>query len=599
MEGGHEIYCLLCGDGGNIVLCDYCDKVFCEACISRISGPDHLQHLLESDSAAFCCYLCDSTPIDSQQELCVELTGYFSKASGRGLSRSRLINKGLPGGGSGMVGGARGVVKHGDASGSSSGADVGQTGEGKEGGKNKTRRSRLAVSDSSDDLWSESGGGGSNSTDDLDLSDTLLASDDWTRSRVSRTKNKDDKVSDLSSRDSKSEETEPREKQQSEGKGKKKKKRRRIEPLMSISSGSSDEDQPEATETRKTRKRKTAPSHSDSSSAAELQKKEVHKRKRLIVSLSSSSGEEDAALRVKLSPGPNSDSDKGTAAGEEGSESVGRLKYRMTQIFTSDSSDFDLPQGKKRTRGDLSTSPSENTGEGRGNDEDGRGSEEKPKETKKKRRRVTRSSKKEAVEIYSSEEDFIERTFHARGHKKQKSKLNRSFLSSDSDSNSDSDVQAITTKKEGEEEEEEEEASQDVGGGKKRKNIRKVKGEDKLTSETRQAQKEEEARVERLKKRKSLDKDKQDDRLVLEEDPKSKEVKVEVRKCMVSSIKPHQREGIKFLYDACVETLDRFKTGKMSGAILAHCMGLGKTLQVRKWIVSRIIRYECFLFTYR
>lgn len=70
------------------------------------------------------------------------------------------------------------------------------------------------------------------------------------------------------------------------------------------------------------------------------------------------------------------------------------------------------------------------------------------------------------------------------------------------------------------------------------------------------------------------------DKLVLDFNEETKETLVSVDEELVKKLKPHQAQGIKFMWDACFESLERIKTTKGSGCILAHCMGLGKSFQV-------------------
>ncbi len=74
--------------------------------------------------------------------------------------------------------------------------------------------------------------------------------------------------------------------------------------------------------------------------------------------------------------------------------------------------------------------------------------------------------------------------------------------------------------------------------------------------------------------------------LVLETDPETDNIVIEVTLLLVMNMKPHQIDGVRFLWNQVFESTSRIEASidkhtqidrGGSGAILAHCMGLGKT----------------------
>lgn len=110
---------------------------------------------------------------------------------------------------------------------------------------------------------------------------------------------------------------------------------------------------------------------------------------------------------------------------------------------------------------------------------------------------------------------------------------------------------------------------------------------DQLASETRVAQKSETERIRRLEKKhtilskaiKNSPNSVSKNSLILDYIEKTKTF-IKVDEEILKHLKPHQIDGVKFMYDSCYGGIDHTKKSSGSGCILAHCMGLGKTLQV-------------------
>ncbi|XP_033236837.1 transcriptional regulator ATRX-like isoform X1 [Drosophila pseudoobscura] len=121
---------------------------------------------------------------------------------------------------------------------------------------------------------------------------------------------------------------------------------------------------------------------------------------------------------------------------------------------------------------------------------------------------------------------------------------------------------------------------------------------DQLANETRAAQKTESERIRRLEKKhlelsKAIKKNSENinkSELILDYiESTNKFIKVHCD--IVKQLKPHQIDGIKFMYDSCYGGVDQAKKNAGSGCILAHCMGLGKTLQLIA-LLHTVISYK-------
>lgn len=117
----------------------------------------------------------------------------------------------------------------------------------------------------------------------------------------------------------------------------------------------------------------------------------------------------------------------------------------------------------------------------------------------------------------------------------------------------------------------------------------------RLNKSTRDAKKAEKSKRSRLEKRQVEEEELallHPDKVILDFDNDTKEILAEIEPKFVPLLKKHQIDGVKFLFNSLVESVDlvenesKDKSAHSHGGILAHCMGLGKTFQVVAFIQS-------------
>ncbi|XP_069002853.1 transcriptional regulator ATRX-like [Embiotoca jacksoni] len=154
-----------------------------------------------------------------------------------------------------------------------------------------------------------------------------------------------------------------------------------------------------------------------------------------------------------------------------------------------------------------------------------------------------------------------------------------------------------------------------IGTPKGRKKIRKIIEDVDLRAETQEALREEEERCKRLADREQQMEDRREivvisdelsqvpcpitTKLVLDQDEETRQPLVQVHRNLVTRLKPHQVDGVQFIWDSCCESVKKANSSSGSGCLLAHCMGLGKTLQVVTFLhtvlLSTVLKFRTAL----
>ncbi|KAF8563848.1 hypothetical protein P879_08363 [Paragonimus westermani] len=144
-----------------------------------------------------------------------------------------------------------------------------------------------------------------------------------------------------------------------------------------------------------------------------------------------------------------------------------------------------------------------------------------------------------------------------------------------------------------------------VGEIKSRKRIRKIYNDSNISKTTKTAEAQERERRRRIaeKQKEYNDCILQEGAginvvtkmLVLEKSTDGSAPSIQVHSDILKHLKPHQVDAVRFLWDCVIESVERQQKSPnelMGGAILAHCMGLGKTLSVIAFIHTLIVHAD-------
>ncbi|XP_051876726.1 transcriptional regulator ATRX isoform X2 [Pristis pectinata] len=243
-------------------------------------------------------------------------------------------------------------------------------------------------------------------------------------------------------------------------------------------------------------------------------------------------------------------------------------------------------EGTRKNRRKVSSNEDTTEQESDSDFQESQSSEEESDSDDKRKRPRTRASKKEAEE---NQRSYLQKKKRRRIKVQENSSSEKSNSEAGGKSNSDNEENEDDLK----------------SPGKGRKKIRKILKDGNLRTETQNALKEEEDRRKRIadreKEREKLREQVEvlegmspiqcpiTTKLVLDEDKETKECLVQVHRNLVRKLKPHQVDGVQFMWDCCCESVSKALKEPGSGCILAHCMGLGKTLQVVTFLHTMLL----------